>query len=288
MSVKAEVSDSTIRVRGNVRHVFQYVSELEHMRQWYPGVADVQKLGDRQAPVAVGTRYWVEKEFVGFKLPMTYEVVDFNKEKRLVCTGTSDAHQSTDQLVFMPDPNDPLFTIVRYMSDFKLRQWRLALQPLVAGVVGKVPEQGLKNLQKLLHSKNSPLLAYEMADAQSKRTPRSSQKAAWNFGGMFGNGNGQDAKRSQTAAATMEVREDALGYYSILGLKQGSAITPDHIKLAYRKAALELHPDKQFANSALMQQAAAQEFARVQAAYDVLRDPEKKKLYDTGRLPTSF
>lgn len=39
---------------------------------------------------------------------------------------------------------------------------------------------------------------------------------------------------------------DLLGYYSILGLevRRAASYTTDDIKAAYRKAAMEMHPDK--------------------------------------------
>ena len=31
------LADNSVRVRGDVRRVFQYVSDFEHMTQWFPG-----------------------------------------------------------------------------------------------------------------------------------------------------------------------------------------------------------------------------------------------------------
>jgi molecular chaperone DnaJ len=69
----------------------------------------------------------------------------------------------------------------------------------------------------------------------------------------------------------------ARDYYGILGV--GSDAGPDEIKRAYRRLARELHPD-------INPDAAAQErFAEVSAAYEVLSDPEKRRIVDLGGDP---
>lgn len=51
------------------------------------------------------------------------------------------------------------------------------------------------------------------------------------------------------------------------------------IKKAYRKKALELHPDRNFNDV----EAATRKFADVQAAYDILSDPQERAWYDSHR-----
>src|SRR5215212_8771382 len=69
----------------------------------------------------------------------------------------------------------------------------------------------------------------------------------------------------------------ARDYYGILGISTDAG--PDEIKRAYRRLARELHPD-------VNADAAAQErFAEVSAAYEVLSDPEKRRIVDLGGDP---
>ena len=62
-------------------------------------------------------------------------------------------------------------------------------------------------------------------------------------------------------------------YYEVLGIDK----TADQatIKKAFRKLAKKYHPDSNVGNAA-----AAEKFKEVNEAYDILSDPEKKKLYD--------
>jgi DnaJ-class molecular chaperone len=62
-------------------------------------------------------------------------------------------------------------------------------------------------------------------------------------------------------------------YYQILGVAKTA--NEDELKKAYRKLAMKYHPDKNPGDKK-----AEDMFKRVSEAYDVLRDPQKRSLYD--------
>ncbi len=62
-------------------------------------------------------------------------------------------------------------------------------------------------------------------------------------------------------------------YYQILGLRQDA--TADEIKRAYRKLALKHHPDRNPGD-----EDAEEAFKEIAEAYEVLSDPDKRKIYD--------
>ncbi|KAI5466530.1 hypothetical protein BGZ63DRAFT_349585 [Mariannaea sp. PMI_226] len=66
-------------------------------------------------------------------------------------------------------------------------------------------------------------------------------------------------------------------YYELLGVERQA--TDDEIKKAYRRKALELHPDRNINNVEI----ATHRFAEVQTAYEVLSDPHERAWYDSHR-----
>lgn len=62
-------------------------------------------------------------------------------------------------------------------------------------------------------------------------------------------------------------------YYEVLGLDRGSS--EDDIKAAYRKLAMKNHPDRNPGDNA-----AEERFKEATEAYEVLKDPQKRRQYD--------
>lgn len=62
-------------------------------------------------------------------------------------------------------------------------------------------------------------------------------------------------------------------YYEVLGVNKNSS--PDEIKKAYRKLALQYHPDRNPGDKQ-----AEEKFKEAAEAYDVLSNPDKKARYD--------
>lgn len=68
-----------------------------------------------------------------------------------------------------------------------------------------------------------------------------------------------------------------MDYYSTLGVSRNA--TPEEIKKAYRKLAMKHHPDRNNGDDT--------KFKKIQTAYDVLSDPQKKQMFDMGADPNN-
>ena len=84
--------------------------------------------------------------------------------------------------------------------------------------------------------------------------------------------------RSSSSSSSKHKQFHSDDYYTVLGLSKKSAKTKD-IKKAYRKLALEYHPDKIKGDEKEKEQA-EEIFVKVSEAYAVLSDEKTKKIYD--------
>ena len=80
------------------------------------------------------------------------------------------------------------------------------------------------------------------------------------------------------SSPAVDVPESVLDPYEVLGVERTA--TEEEIKASYRKLALQYHPDKQKEESEL--EAAAAKFQQIVTAYNILKDPERRRKYDAG------
>ncbi|KAH0609307.1 uncharacterized protein H6S33_012793 [Morchella sextelata] len=89
-------------------------------------------------------------------------------------------------------------------------------------------------------------------------------------------GQGSSAESDPSGAAAPETTVKTC-YYELLGVARDA--TQDDIKKAYKKKALEFHPDRNYNDT----ERATRLFTEVQAAYEVISDPQERAWYDSHR-----
>ncbi|PLB39402.1 putative C2H2 finger domain protein [Aspergillus candidus] len=86
---------------------------------------------------------------------------------------------------------------------------------------------------------------------------------------------GQSQSNQQHGSSDGGTHENKTDYYELLRIT--SDASGEDIKKAYRKRALELHPDRNYGNV----EESTKLFAEVQSAYEVLSDPQERMWYDS-------
>ncbi|KAK1826868.1 hypothetical protein QBC39DRAFT_363437 [Podospora conica] len=87
----------------------------------------------------------------------------------------------------------------------------------------------------------------------------------------------QSSSRAGTANQSAYTEPRKTCYYEVLGVERQAG--DDDIKKAYRKKALELHPDRNINNVEI----STKRFAEVQTAYEILSDAQERAWYDSHR-----
>ena len=92
-------------------------------------------------------------------------------------------------------------------------------------------------------------------------------------------------KPKSTKAAVSAFRLDRVlegeDLYALLNLPESS--TEAQLKQSYRQMVLKAHPDKQTFSSELAAEQAKQNFLKLQAAFEILSDPARRRQYDCSR-----
>ncbi|KAK4229291.1 putative DnaJ-like protein subfamily A member 5 [Podospora fimiseda] len=87
----------------------------------------------------------------------------------------------------------------------------------------------------------------------------------------------QSAPRGGSSSQKSHATPHKTCYYELLGIERDAP--DDAIRKAYKKKALELHPDRNYND----EEYATKKFAEVQTAYEILSDPQERAWYDTHR-----
>lgn len=95
------------------------------------------------------------------------------------------------------------------------------------------------------------------------------------FGGRAGGSIGQLYQRTEQALKKSKMKD----YYKILGVSPD--LDEQSLKKAYRKLALQYHPDKVGGDKV----EAESHFAELNEAYEVLSNPEKRRNWELGEDP---
>ncbi|KAG6001366.1 hypothetical protein E4U21_004416 [Claviceps maximensis] len=85
------------------------------------------------------------------------------------------------------------------------------------------------------------------------------------------------AQQSAPGTGGHTMAEKKICYYELIGIEWNA--TDLEIKKAYHRKALELHPDRNLNDI----QEATRKFAEIQAAYEILSDPQERAWYDSHR-----
>lgn len=125
--------------------VFAYTADFSHSAEWDPGVVASRQVGD--GPVGVGTKFELEVKFGAGTTPMTYEIVAYEPDRRVVLVGRGDKVEAIDEIRF--ETRGPV-TVIDYAADLTFHNYLKYFGPLLNPLLRGVGTRAMDGLQENL------------------------------------------------------------------------------------------------------------------------------------------
>lgn len=122
---------------------FHYLSRFSTTAEWDPGVVEARDL--TPDPVGVGSAFEVVSTFLGRRVPLRYEITEFDAPNRVVLQAENASVCSTDAISCQPGPDGS--TIVSYDAVLEPRGVARVLAPLFAVVFQRIGDRAARSLR---------------------------------------------------------------------------------------------------------------------------------------------
>ena len=137
---------TTVTSKWDVTTAFAYMSDFSNAATWDPGVVSAHRVGD--GDVALGTTFELVANFNGRQLPLTYEVIAFDRPRRVVLRAQTNLVLSIDEITFAASEHG---TEVTYDADLRTRGWFKLAAPVVALMFKGIGDRARGGLQRELN-----------------------------------------------------------------------------------------------------------------------------------------
>jgi dehydrogenase/reductase SDR family protein 12 len=159
-----------------IEEAFDYLADFSRTAEWDPGVEEAHCL--TKGKVRVGSRFSVIVSFFGQRIPLEYEITEFDRPSRLVLSGGDSSVSSIDEITFVARPGG---TRVTYEARIDLVGIRRIAEPIVDILMQRVGRLAVRGLRERLSGmgqmKDAPQAPLEPASTSKEGKRRSSPRS---------------------------------------------------------------------------------------------------------------
>lgn len=135
-----------IVVPTSLATTFAYLSRFSSAEEWDPGVIEARMVTPE--PVGLGSRFGLVAVFLGARVPLEYEIVQYDPPQRVVLTAENRSVRSTDTISF--DSAASGGTMIRYEAVLLPKGAARLADPLFAWALRRVGDRAADGLQAAL------------------------------------------------------------------------------------------------------------------------------------------
>jgi carbon monoxide dehydrogenase subunit G len=136
----------TIEVATSIEEAFDYVADFSTTARWDPGIAEAVRVGD--GPIGVGSRFDVIAVFNGRRLPLTYEIVEYDRPNVVVLRGEGPSFRGLDRIGFTREGDT--HTRIDYAADVELTGVAKLAEPFMRGRFDQMGRKAVGGLKATL------------------------------------------------------------------------------------------------------------------------------------------
>jgi hypothetical protein len=125
---------------------FAYLSRFSSAQEWDPGVIRAQMVTPE--PVGLGSRFSLTAAFLGAKVPLEYEIIEYDPPRRVVLAAENRSVSSADTISFGPATSGG--TVIRYEAVLLLKGVARLADPLFGVALRRVGERAATGLKAAL------------------------------------------------------------------------------------------------------------------------------------------
>lgn len=129
---------------------FAELADFSSSERWDPGVTSARRLDD--GPLGVGSRFEVISHFAGRDVPLVYELVEFEPDRRLVLRAESDTLVGLDTITFEPSDGG---SSVTYDADLRLKGFLRLLDPVLGIAFRRIGDRARDGLRQTLRPESN-------------------------------------------------------------------------------------------------------------------------------------
>lgn len=126
-----------------IHDAFDYLADFSRTAEWDPGVEEALRL--TAGEVGVGSRFRVVISILGKRVPLEYEITEFDRPSRLVLEGGDDDLHSVDEITFVSRPGG---TRVTYEARLELAGVLQIADPLLHVLFQRVGQLAVRGLRE--------------------------------------------------------------------------------------------------------------------------------------------
>ena len=119
-----------------------YLSRFDRAAEWDPGVESGEMLTSE--PVGVGSRFHLVARFLGRRIPLDYEIVEYDPERRIVMRAENRSVQSVDTITCEDDAHG---TVLIYDAVLDAKGIGRLASPLLSVVFRRIGDRAAAGLR---------------------------------------------------------------------------------------------------------------------------------------------